>query len=299
MNEQTNRKSPEPGIVIFNRSTLVSDEVVRRIAEACAYQVREHVEPAYGLLPVDVWFSPDMKAPEGSQVVIVFDDDEQVRKLGFYDDDPENADPRIVGIRVRRPDGVSYARAFAKPWVHEDGTLNAFEGAQSLSCSISHEVVEARVDRLLNRWVMGPGGRVYALEVADPVEEQAYPVADGDGDVSVANFVLPAWFDGLAERGPFDQMQKLGLQPDGTAIQKPFTCSDGGYIAALFPPADPTREDAAKLGPEPPDGFTERRPASKRSPLSRNSWRSLADAVIWSGGGTTLGPGAVIWGGGT
>jgi hypothetical protein len=307
MNGQTNGKSPEPAIVIIRESTLVSDEDVARAAEACALQIRRDVEPAYGLLPVDVVFSPDKKAPAGSQVVVVFDDEAQVNELGYYDNDPRNNDPKVVGIRVRRPEGVSYARVFARPSVGEDGKVNLFDGPQSLSCSLSHEVVEARLDRCLNRWVMGPEGRVYAFEPCDPCEGQAYAVPTRGGPVSVANVVLAAWFDPLAERGPFDQMQLLGLQPaDGKPIDKPFMCSDGGYIVALFPPADPAAEGAGELRPDPvTDDLTARRPADRQSSLSRIGWRVAGpQGVIWAGyprpggviWGTPSGPGGVIWG---
>jgi hypothetical protein len=307
MNEQTNGKSPEPAIVIISESTLVGHSDVARAAEACALQIRRDVEPAYGLLPVDVVVAPSRKeAPAGSQLVVVFDDEAQVNALGYYDEDPDHNDPKIVGIRVRRPDGVSIARVFARPSVGEDGKVNVFDGPQSLSCSLSHEVVEARLDRCLNRWVMGPDGKVYAFELCDPVDDQVYPVPTGGGDVSVSNFVLPAWFDPLAEQGPFDQMQLLGLQPaDDKPIDKPFAYSKGGYLVALYPPADPTVDAGAELRPDPDtDDFTGWRPEDRRSALSRNGWRvSGPHGVIWSTWPPPVPPpprphrpGGVIWG---
>lgn len=297
MSEQTNGKSPEPAIVIIRESTLVSDEDVARAAEACALQIRRDVEPAYGLLPVDVLVVPSKEdAPKGSQVVVVFDDEAQVKERGYYDEDPDHADTRVVGIRARQPDGVSYARVFARPWVGEDGKVNVFDGPQSLSCSLSHEMVEARLDRCLNRWVMGPEGRVYAFEPCDPCEDQAYAVPTRGGDVSVSNFVLLAWFDPLAKQGPFDQMQLLGLHPaDRKPIDEPFKCSDGGYIVALVPPADPAAEGVGELRPDPvTDDLTARRPANRQSSLSRIGWRVAGpQGVIWAGYPR---PGGVIWG---
>lgn len=303
MNGQTNGKSPEPPIVVLREATLVDDDDVARAVEACAIQIHRDLEPAYGLLPVDIRFVASKKeVPEGAQVVVVFDNEDQVNQLGYYDEDPRHQDTKLVGIRVRRPDGVSYARVFAEPW-RKDGTVNVFDGPDSLSCSLAHEMDEGRLDRCLNKWVMGPGGKVYAFEPCDPVEDQAYTIPTSGGEVSVSNFVLPAWFDPLAEQGPFDHMQKHGLHPaDVKPIDKPFTCSDGGYIVALFPPADPDAEGAAALRPDPvTDDLTARRPADRRSSLSRIGWRvSGPQGVIWAPSGVIWGastytPGGVIW----
>jgi hypothetical protein len=277
MNGQRDCESPEPGIAIVNQSTLVDDETVERIAQACAYQIHEHVEPLHGLRAVDVWFSPAREElPKGTQVVCVFDDDQQVAEWRYYTNKPGN-DPKVVGIRVIRDDGLSYARVFVRPYL-DNGNVKAYGGAESLAVSISHEVAEARADRLLNRYVMGPGGALFPLEICDPVEDVSYEIALADGKVSVADFVLPAWADPQETEGPFDYCQML---------KAPFTCTDGGYIMALRPPA---REEDPRLQLLPTNEFEARRPPYKRSPLSRTSWRnsgpqgviwSQADGVIW------------------
>jgi hypothetical protein len=255
-------------IAIFNVSELVTDADVARIAEACRRQVNDQVEPAYGMAPINVEFFPHERRDEvapGSQVVAVFNSDGQARKAGFYGDDPE---PKtlVYGTGVIRDDGLSYARVFAELCRGEDGSINVFEGERSVSCSVSHEVVEARVDSYLNRWAVGTDGRLYAYEACDPVEDDAYPITLDDGQaVSVSNFVLARWFDPQAKGGHFDFMNKLS---------EPFSRLKGGYVLVYNP-----TEVKPKVKMEPDEGLLdETRRDSKHSLLARTRWRT--DSMI-------------------
>ena len=61
---------------------------------------------------------------------------------------------------------------------------------------------------------------MWAMEVCDPVEDEAYEVHVGGRAVSVSNFVLPAWFDSQSTGEPVDLLGSLSA---------PFTLTKGGY----------------------------------------------------------------------
>jgi hypothetical protein len=83
---------------------------------------------------------------------------------------------------------------------------------------LSHEVLEMFVDPNCNLWGSNGQGRVYSLEVCDPVEAPTYEV----NGVSVSNFVTPAWFDPQAPKtAQFDRLAK---------VPGPFGILPGGYV---------------------------------------------------------------------
>jgi hypothetical protein len=98
------------------------------------------------------------------------------------------------------------------------------------------------------------GRRLYALEVADPVEAGTYRI----GDITVSNFVLPSWFDPGAP-GPYDQ---LG------ALRAPFALDDGGY--AIVATETAVREVFGA------GGRPEWRTETKHHPASRSARRLAA-----------------------
>lgn len=99
-------------------------------------------------------------------------------------------------------------------------------GPRSLSAVISHEILETRADAACNFWSDGPpldkvGETMYALEVCDPVQGDAYP--DPATGVYLSDYVLPAWFEvGAPAWQPVDRMGVLKrpfeIRPDGYAI---------------------------------------------------------------------------------
>lgn len=97
---------------------------------------------------------------------------------------------------------------------------------KSVSALASHELAEMLVDPAGNVLIQKPGGRLYALEICDPVKELTFPI----DDVPVANFVFPAWFlmagtwRYRAPDGRLDWMRSLGA---------PFQVHRAGYAATL------------------------------------------------------------------
>jgi hypothetical protein len=77
------------------------------------------------------------------------------------------------------------------------------------------------------------GGRLYAYETADPVEEQTYQI---DG-VAVSNFVTPHWFDPAAHGVPLDYLGRL---------KHPFQLAKGGYLSVFAAPSGKWQQVTAR-----------------------------------------------------
>ena len=92
----------------------------------------------------------------------------------------------------------------------------------SWTVTLSHELLEMLADPWTN-WCAGSDNKIYALEVADPVEadELGYEI---DG-VRVSDFITPAWFD-PTEAYRLDFTQRLSKQLE---------IAPGGYISVLDP----------------------------------------------------------------
>jgi hypothetical protein len=97
--------------------------------------------------------------------------------------------------------------------------------------SWSHEMIETMGDPSVNREAVSfTTGWAYMLEIADPFEQNSYPIdlADGGPPIMVSDFALPSWFDdeGVA---PFSYCELQGLP--GARAPGPFQpASGGGYI---------------------------------------------------------------------
>lgn len=104
----------------------------------------------------------------------------------------------------------------------------------SWASTIAHEIYEAICNPAANRWAsLVDGSLLVAFEVCDPVEGMSMQVRAADGvAVSLANFVLPSYFDPQAT-GPFDAMGVL------TA---PLSIASGGYQVQLDPSSNTVQD---------------------------------------------------------
>lgn len=194
-------------IVIVNKSQRFAggafgDLVV--MAEACQRQVRRHLAPAWGRVPVPVFFCSDEAAvPTQASRIYVLDHSDQADALGYHTETAK---------------GLAFGRVFVQPVLDNGGTV--MDGANSVSATLSHEVAELFIDPDCNLWADGPNGAQYSVEVCDPVEGDAYPVNISGHAVSMSNFVTPEWFDANASGCRYDHLAKLSA---------PFTMTPGGY----------------------------------------------------------------------
>jgi hypothetical protein len=207
-------------IALWNQSTKLKDEDGQLIADACDLQMREDVGPAYGLeQPPKVSFydSSHTEADLPADcLVIIFSENL---------DTTTNLVAPLVGpaatINTRDDKGRRFGRVYVGTIRANGGTFR--KGARSVSAATSHECIEYARDPDATQWVWDAvGKKLVAVEVCDPVEEDAYNKRVGHQVASVSNFVHTAWSDARAPAGSrFDQMRKL---------KAPFTASKGGYL---------------------------------------------------------------------
>lgn len=108
------------------------------------------------------------------------------------------------------PDGFPLSKVFVRL------TLKA---GNTVSSSVSHELVEMLVDPSINLYSAGPRpATFYSYESSDPVEELSFPV----NRIPMSDFVYPAYFEAFHKPGaiPIDHMGK---------VTRPFEILPGGY----------------------------------------------------------------------
>lgn len=202
-------------IAVINKSTLVSDADAALMTKACQYQLTYHASKDLNRAAWKLVFVPKTgTAPTTAFPIIILDDPDQANALGYHTEDPN---------------GKIWGRVFARPVFDNGGS--ALRGALSVSAVLSHEVLETFVDRSVNYWADRMDGKtMVALEVADPVENDAYDVqvanvAGVKVPVAVSNYVTDAWFDPQA--APTSKRDRMGTTPAA------LTMSSGGYIVVL------------------------------------------------------------------
>jgi hypothetical protein len=230
-------------IAIVNQSTLVSDADAMTMTEAIAAQVRLDAAPLWDRAPAAVIFYTDPAGvPQTSHGIAIVD---------TIKDQPQG----VLGFHTEDQGGKLWGVVAAKPELDNGG--QATTGDWSVSSVLSHEVLEMFIDPNCNLWANDQKGSAYSFEVCDPVEAPTYDT----GDVSVSNFVTPAWFDPLA--APTAQFDKLGR------LHAPFSILKGGYVVY---------ESAGKQQQRFGDEFPAWRREMKSGPMARTR-RRLAQAA--------------------
>jgi hypothetical protein len=191
---------------IVNSTTdpAITPAILLQIAEAMAIQIARDYAPMWQAAPMSVSVAADpASVPADNCIIHLVDTLSDPNDLGYHD------------VLAGRPDADIGWNAIKT----NGGTLTV--GANSLSVTISHEILEADEDPGCEEWVTMPDGKTdVADEVGDPVEGDGYPITvSGGAVVWVSNFVGPRWFE-AGSPGPYDQMGKVAA---------PFTKDAGGY----------------------------------------------------------------------
>lgn len=198
-------------VAIVNRSTVVSDELVRAATAALQKQVlRDFAAAGWPMAEVAFHSGRDMiglRIPPDNYQLIILDDTDQAGALGYHD-------------LPQTPDGQPIGYVFAK---------TDLQYGLSWSVTASHELLELLADPWICNVAMkqsGVNATLFAWEVCDACEDDSLGY-DIDG-VRVSDFVFPAWFeDWRAPRSTrFDQRE---------AIRAPLTLAPGGYISTFQP----------------------------------------------------------------
>lgn len=171
-----------------------------RIAASIEKQLFQHYAPfwqADGMNVRVVGIKDAVLRDPGTASLIVYDEPDEPDVLGYHS----------LGGEAR-----VYGKAFWKVIAQNGGTLS--EGANSLSCTLSHEALEMVGNPYVNFWADVSDTTQEGIEMCDRVEGDSYAI---DG-VAVSNFLGPRAFrDGV---GPWDWMRLL---------TSPFEIREGGY----------------------------------------------------------------------
>lgn len=220
-----------PGLAIVNLSQRLSAADAQRMVDAVAAQIVEDFAPAWGVVPcTPKLYAKVEDVPAMVAIILLVPKSDVDGAAGYHTEDTNG---RISGV------------------VAVDALLDAgwtlFDGANSISCCLSHECCEASKDPFVNVWVQMPGGDFDAFEMCDRVQGNSY-VKDS---VSLSNFLTPHAFDGSPPaEAKFDFIGVLGA---------PFDVAPNGYASRLKAAGTPYQVGM--------------RPAEKAHPLSRTAQR--------------------------
>jgi len=199
--------NPTPRISILNLSSLISDAALTKITIAIGRQLAYDVAPEYGETPI-LEFIPKGETPSpDSALCYVIDEPDVEGALGYHDTDN---------------DGNPFIKVFCQPIYDNGGT--DYMGANSVSVTLSHEILELIGDTDANLWADGPDGNDYAFELCDAVEGDSYDVTlDDETKVSVSNFVYKNFFNPKLKKSSSVRFDFLGK------LTAPFQMDPGGY----------------------------------------------------------------------
>lgn len=198
-------------IQVSNKSTVVGADEFLSMVEACAAQDRDDFSPAWGFVPATIEANLDGEEDAAAYQMLVVDTSDSPGALGYHDVDAQG-----------KPRGY----VFAKTTLDDGGKV---------SITLSHELMEMRLDPSCMLWSQTPDGNMRALEACDAVEADEYPKTVADAPVAVSNFLLPAYFMSPATGAPTDYLDKLNRQiaPARTP---------GGYDIVVDTAGNPSQE---------------------------------------------------------
>lgn len=195
--------TPPPHLAIILTSALAGSREVEFWTEAVRVQLRDHAAPAWGLPPPGVFtYTPDTFIPsQHGAIVALVDDDGNDDAAGLHS---------VLA-------GMAYG-------------LVDLKQAREPSRTLSHECLELWANAMLDRWVMGPNGLEYAVELCDAVQRNGYEIPvtifGETRHVTVSDFVKPRWF----EIGGHSNVPTSCNW--GETIGNPFQLAPGGYAIA-------------------------------------------------------------------
>lgn len=186
-------------LLLVNRSSIPTRDIPMKEMSNALQQQLEHFAAGWGTATWDL--TRDLHR-QGFSIV-----------LRDHSSDPDAlADHWRLG---GKPIATVYAGDVLKL---KDGSWT--KGVNSVSSAISHEVVELLADPLAVYYVDGQDNWMYALEVADPTQNDIYDI---DG-VAMSNFTFPDYWNPWGQKRRGHRLDYMGL------ITRPFEVRDGGYL---------------------------------------------------------------------
>ena len=198
-------QTPYNVVAIMNEAKLVTDAQGKAIVSALNSLLPKFCSD-WNMRPVSAVYYPRNTVSPIPLKCYIYDSTQAEVELGYHDEIND----------------VPYAKVFVKTILDANGAVLASSGAPTVSQRISHEVFEMLVDLRANSWWSDYSGTtLYAAEVCDPVESNVVSVHVGTTLIQMSDWVLPAWSDPQASKGPFNHLNTL---------TNPMSVDKGGYI---------------------------------------------------------------------
>lgn len=193
-------------VYLVDQSTLISEQGAFQIAWALDRQARFQFGRQGWRSDVRCYYVNKGVKPtvlSGQMVLHLVDDITVANALGFHDEDGNEVPYAQIGVRQCQQDN------------------------DPVSEVASHELLELAVDPHVNLSALtGDGRRLYAYEVGDPCQGNAYDVLEPEGKQSgimVADFALPNYFDPNTAAGAKTSFRG--------ATTGPFSLAPQGYMS--------------------------------------------------------------------
>jgi hypothetical protein len=198
-------QTPYNVIAIMNESKLVTDAQGKAIVGALNSLLPKFCND-WNMRPVSAVYYPRNTVSPIPIKCYIYDNTKAEATLAYEDEIND----------------VPYTKVFVQKILENGGAVLAASDGPTVSQRISHEVFEILVDLRANSWWSDYSGvTFYAAEVCDPVESNVVPVTVGGALVQMSDWVLPAWSDPQATKGPFNYLNTL---------TNPMSVDKGGYI---------------------------------------------------------------------
>lgn len=182
-------------IAVVTETTHVTTTEVGAYCAAQYKQFRYHFSPAWSMsTPAVIAYPTAASVPAGAQLLFLRDRSDQPGALAYHTE-IHGQKASFVFVETLRAAGLAWT-----------------SGA-------SHEALEMRGDESCNRYCDDGNGKLYALEVCDPVESDTYTI----DSVVLSDFVHPAWFD------PDAPSATRTRHVIGKPNLRPFQLAKGGY----------------------------------------------------------------------
>lgn len=207
------------GVAPYNTIAIVNSTTSNRMKDADGASITNALNSLlptfcsdWNLKPVTVTYVPKGKATTIPLKCFVLDNSDVQGALGYHYEDSD----------------IPYAKIFVKTILDNSGVVlfSTNPHLPTVAAIISHEIFEMLIDIRANTWWNSANGsQLYAAEVCDPVESNIVKVQlKGAPAVGLSDWILPAWSDAQATKGPFNHMNTL---------KSPLTVDKGGYLIVL------------------------------------------------------------------
>ena len=198
-------------IAVFNFSTAVTDAQVQVMC-AALNKILPTFCADWALGKYTVGFLSKSRVNSTSGMKLFFyDDADAAGALGYHD---------LAGA-------VPYGKVFVRTTMNYGGGLytSRVTGIPSVATVFAHEIFEMILDPFVNTWWLGTDwSTLWAAEMSDPVQGNRVRVSVNGVAVDLSDWILPAWSNPGAVRGPFNHNNTLSA---------PFTVDNYGYAIKM------------------------------------------------------------------